>query len=58
MRAHPEINYRYVVYFSNGDVHLGGIGELEFEGEKTWPLQVQGRADAQTALNAGPSAGF
>ena len=58
MRAHPEINYRYLVYFSNSDVHLGGIGELEFEGTKTWPLQVQGRTDAQTAINAGPSASF
>ena len=57
MRAHPNINYRYLIYESS-DTHRTGISELEFNGEKTWPMQEQGRQDAQDALNAGPGAGF
>ena len=57
MRAYPNVNYRYMIYESD-DAHRTGISELEFNGDKTWPLQVQGRQDAQNALNAGPGAGF
>ena len=38
MRAHPSINYRYLIYESS-DTHRTGISELEFNGEKTWPMQ-------------------
>ena len=44
MRAHPDINYRYLVY---QDVNkASGISEIEFDGEKTWILQTTGREDA------------
>ena len=45
LRAHPNINYRYLIYES-ADTQLSGLSELEFDGDKTWPLQVQGRRDA------------
>lgn len=54
--AHPKVNFRYLVYETVG--HAGGISELEFNGDKTWPLQEQGRTDAQSALNAGEGTHF
>ena len=36
MESHPDVNFRYLVYETID--HLGGISELEFSGEKTWPL--------------------
>ena len=57
MRAHPNINYRYLIYESP-DQHMGGVHELEFDGDKTWPAQLQGRQDAQDTLNAGEGTGF
>ena len=50
MDEHPNVNYRYFFY-ENGKI-MKGLSELQFDGEKTWPLQEEGRNDAKTALNA------
>lgn len=55
-KAHSTVNWRYLVYQTQ--TKAGGISELEFNGDKTWPMQEQGRQDAQTALNAGESTHF
>ena len=34
MRAHPDVNYRYLVYENANKA--SGISEIEFDGEKTW----------------------
>lgn len=41
MRAHPDVNYRYLVYENLNKA--SGISEIEFDGEKTWILQTTGR---------------
>ena len=41
IRAHPNINYRYLIYEERNKA--SGISELEFDGEKTWILQETGR---------------
>ena len=51
MVAHPDVNWRYVAWQTG--THAGGISEIEFDGDKTWPLQEQGRKDAQALLSAG-----
>ena len=56
MRAHPDINYRYLVY--QDENKASGISEIEFDGEKTWILQTTGRDDAQEALNNGSGENF
>ena len=56
MRAHPNINYRYLIYETRNQA--SGISELEFDGEKTWIMQETGRQDAQDALNVGVGANF
>jgi len=43
-KAHPNVNFRYLL-FQEGE-HADTYHELEFDGAKTWPLQVEGRADA------------
>ena len=42
MRAHPTVNYRYIVGQSSTD-HLGGLNELNMNGEFTWNNQLAGR---------------
>ena len=37
IKAHPKVNFRYLVYETVG--HAGGISELSFDGDATWPLQ-------------------
>ena len=56
MKAHPSVNFRYLVNEEVG--HAGTYHELEFDGTKTWPLQVQGRADAQAVLKSGEQTNF
>ena len=56
MVSHPKVNWRYAAW--QIDNHFGGISEIEFDGDKTWPLQEQGRQDAQTLLAAGENRYF
>ena len=35
--AHPNVNFRYLAYQKYNKAN--NISELEFNGEKTWPLQ-------------------
>ena len=51
MVAHPKVNWRYMAYQTGA--HADGVSMLEFGGDKTWPLQVQGRKDAQALIAAG-----
>ena len=55
MRAYPDVNWRYLIEEKNS---LGGLGELNFNNENTWPLQLQGREQAQEVLDFGPGYGF
>ena len=56
MMAHPNVNYRYILEPSGAYPRLWNL--LNFSYENTWPMQENGRADAKTALEAGPGAGF
>ena len=56
IRAHPNINYRYLVYETENKA--SGISEIEFEGEKTWVMQETGRKDAQDSVTDGAGANF
>ena len=56
IKSHPNVNFRYLVYETVG--HASALSELEFDGDKTWPMQEQGRTDAQNALKAGPGIHF
>ena len=56
VRAHPDINVRYLIFETQNKA--SGISEIEFDGEKTWPMQETGRQDAQDALDAGPGVYF
>ena len=56
MVAHPKINFRYLAYEAEG--HAGGTTEINFDGDKTWSMQEQGRKDAQALINAGESTHF
>jgi len=42
-RAYPDINFRYIVGMT---YPVGSLEELTFDGDKTWPFQEAGRADA------------
>ena len=42
------MNFRYVIGQSSG---LGGLDEITFDGDVTWPYQQIGRTQAQDALN-------
>lgn len=37
---------------------MGGMGELDFDNDVTWPLQLQGREKAIEVLAYGPGYGF
>jgi len=37
MTAHPKVNFRYLAYETEG--HAGGLSEITFDGDKTWPMQ-------------------
>lgn len=54
-REFPAVNYRYVFWEQEPTT---GNSELLFDNDITWPLQEQGRADAQKALAAGPGVGM
>ena len=54
-KAHPEVNWRYVIAQEDG---FNSIGMIEFDGDHTWPLQEKGREQAQEALNAGEGTHF
>ena len=45
MMAHPTVQMRYIVGQSKSD-HLGGLDELNFDGDFTWGIQEIGRQDA------------
>ena len=48
MKAHPNVNYRYILHESNG---FGGLHMLNFEGDYTWAAQEQGREDGKNAIS-------
>ena len=37
LKSHPKVNFRYLVYQTVG--HAGGLSELTFDGDATWPMQ-------------------
>ena len=41
LHAHPGVQMRYVI--KQGDDGLGGLDQINFEGEFTWHLQETGR---------------
>mmetsp|Transcript_31468 Transcript_31468/g.41669 ORF Transcript_31468/g.41669 Transcript_31468/m.41669 type:complete len:138 (-) Transcript_31468:135-548(-) len=49
MYAHPDVQLRYLIKQSG--VHFSGLDELNFEGDFTWPAQLNGRDDGKDALN-------
>ena len=50
MQAYPNVEYReYVQQFGGTD----GLDEINFSNSTTWPLQEEGRQDAQDCLNTG-----
>lgn len=48
--AYPNIQYRYLIEQA---VSLDGIKEIEFGNDVTWPMQTEGRQNAQEALQYG-----
>ena len=48
MSAHPTMQWRYVVKQKNGN---SGLKEVNLDGDFTWQQQLNGRQDAQDALN-------
>merc|ERR1712113_613013 len=50
IRANPDLNLRYVVLQSDQE-HMGGLNELNFEGDFTWKAQMDGRQDAKDAID-------
>jgi len=54
MRAHPTVQYRYIVGQSMTD-HTGGLSELNMNGDFTWANQLAGRQDAIDALQGSQS---
>lgn len=55
LAAYPNIQWRYLVMQAE---KLHGFDELQFGVDYTWPLQTQGREDAQSALSYGFGYGF
>jgi hypothetical protein len=55
MRAHPDVNYRYLFLQKNP---IGGVEEILFGNDTTWVLQEQGRLDGENAIKAGEGVGF
>ena len=49
MAAHPKVQMRYIVGESKRD-HLGGLDEMNFDGDFTWGIQEIGRQQARDAL--------
>ena len=49
------MNFRYLV---EEIAPAGSFDELNFDGDKTWPLQEAGREAGKAAIEAGPSVGF
>lgn len=45
MRAYPEVDWRYLF------LEMGLSNPLDFRNKTTWPIQEQGRQDAQDMLN-------
>ena len=55
MRAHPEVNYRYLFY---EEFPAHWLECLDFNNSTTWPLQEQGRQDAKEMLQIGEGVAF
>jgi hypothetical protein len=55
MKAYPGVQWRYLIEEVGS---VGGLDELNFDPEMTWPLQQNGRAQAIEALAYGPGYGF
>ena len=53
LRAHPDVNFRYLFYQEDLNWDL-----LNFNNSTTWPLQEQGRKDAQDMLKIGEGVAF
>ena len=47
MRAHPTVNWRYILQQENAN---SGVNQIKFDGQVTWPLQEAGREVAKEAL--------
>jgi len=56
MMSHPNVNYRYILEPTGDYPKLWNL--LNFSPNNTWPLQVNGMADAKAALEAGEGAHF
>lgn len=54
MAAHPDMQLRYVIKQSETS-YMGGLSELNFNGDFTWAAQEEGRANAISALNGDTS---
>ena len=54
-KAHPKVNFRYVVAQEDG---FTSTGMINFNGDHTWKIQEKGREQAQAALTAGEGAHF
>ena len=55
MRSNPNVNYRYLFY----EEYPSSLHDcLDFNNSTTWPLQEQGRQDAQEMLKLGEGKGF
>ena len=54
-RAHPKVNFRYLLYQEDG---FTSTGMINFNGDHTWKLQEKGRLQAQEALDAGEGTHF
>lgn len=50
MKAHPTMQLRHVIKQADAS-YMGGLSELNFDGDFTWPAQEAGRADAVAALS-------
>lgn len=55
LAAYPGVNWRYLIEEKDS---VGGKGELDFDNDATWPLQMQGRELAKEVLAYGPGYGW
>jgi len=54
-KAHPDVNFRYVIGQEDG---FTSTGMINFDGDHTWKLQEKGRLQAQDALTYGEGTHF
>jgi hypothetical protein len=55
LAAFPKVQWRYLITQFEP---YGGLDELNFNNDMTWPLQLKGRDQAKDALAYGPGYGF